>query len=327
VEQGLQGTTGGGTLFGIVLVLYIYFAPAMVAFIRAHPRFWIILGLNAVLGPVQSIAFQSFLPIAPDALSTNDVIRIGLLVLLGPGWLALMAWAGYAPVTAPNARLQAWRDTKTFDFVAALPLITWFVNGAMMMRPNLARTGNAILAGEGEAITYLLFFSLLFSALFCLLSVYLLVIRDKPVLRTQGIFPRIAAITGTFLGVGMLRLPVADLSLPLQALAFLLTGLGSAASAAVLWRLGKSFSIMPEARTLVTTGPYNYIRHPLYAAEIITVFGMILQYQQPWSLAMGGGVILFQVIRSLYEERILTQAFPDYVSYKARTKRFIPGVI
>jgi len=219
------------------------------------------------------------------------------------------------------ARNQAVR------FLRGLPLIIWFAYNVVVMRPRLAVLGNSMLAGEADLLSWLLFFSLLFSALFCLVSVYLLVIRDKPVLRVQGALPRIAAVTGTFLGVGMLQLQVAALGLPLQAAAFLLTGIGSAASAAVLWRLGKSFSIMPEARTLVTQGPYNYIRHPLYAAEIITVFGMILQYQQPWALLMGGGVIVFQVIRSLYEERVLTRAFPEYVAYRARTKRFIPGVI
>jgi protein-S-isoprenylcysteine O-methyltransferase Ste14 len=327
MEQGLAGTAGSGALFGFILVLYIYLAPAMIAFIRAHERFWIILGLNLVLAPVQSILFQSFMTISPAGMTSDEATRIGLLVLLGPGWVALMAWAALSKVAAPIARLQAWRDTKIFDFVATLPLIAWFVQSTMLMRPRLVETGNMILAGEADLIATLLFFSLLFSALFCLLSVYLLVIRDKPVLRTQGLLPRVAAITGTFLGVGMLRLPVADLNLPVQALAFLLTALGSAASAAVLWRLGKSFSIMPEARTLVTEGPYNYIRHPLYAAEIITVFGMILQYQQPWSLLMGGGVIAFQVIRSLYEERVLVRAFPEYEAYRARTKRFIPGII
>ena len=327
MEQGLAGTAGSGTLFGIVLVLYIYLAPAMVAFIRAHERFWIILGLNLILAPVQSIAFQSFMTVSPSGMTSDDAARIGLVVLLGPGWVLLMAWAALAKVRAPLPRLQAWRDTKIFDFVATLPLIAWFVQSTMMIRPRLAATGNLILAGEADLLTTLLFFSLLFSALFCLLSVYLLVIRDKPVLRTQGLLPRVAAITGTFLGVGMLRLPVADLNLPMQSLAFLLTGVGSAASAVVLWRLGKSFSIMPEARTLVTQGPYNYIRHPLYAAEIITVFGMILQYQQPWSLLMGAAVIAFQVIRSLYEERVLVRAFPEYEAYRARTKRFIPGVI
>ena len=96
MEQGLAGTAGSGALFGLILVLYIYLAPAMIAFVRAHERFWIILALNLVLAPVQSILFQSFMTISPEGITSNEATRIGLLVLLGPGWVALMAWAALA---------------------------------------------------------------------------------------------------------------------------------------------------------------------------------------------------------------------------------------
>ncbi len=46
----------------------------------------------------------------------------------------------------------------------------------------------------------------------------------------------------------MLQLPVQPLTLPMQILAALLIGIGSLASLLVLWRLGKSFSIMPGRR-------------------------------------------------------------------------------
>ena len=320
----MSNTNSGAMLLGVILVLYLYFAPALVAFLRGHGKLWIILGLNIVLPLIQSTVILRLVDFM--SLPQWEQFLFAILALTGPVWGALLSWA-LSPVPAPNRKLLAFRDTKTFDFLAALPLILWFAQSAMRMRPSLAVNGNAILAGEAGLLEWLLFFSLLFSALFCLVSVYLLVIRDKPVLRSQGILPRLAAIAGTFLGVGMLRLPVAELPLALQALAFFLTGFGSAASMAVLWRLGKSFSIMPEARKLVTSGPYAYARHPLYAAEIITVIGMTLQYQQPWSLLMGGGVIALQVTRSLYEERVLVQAFPEYEAYRVRTKRFIPGVI
>ena len=59
--------------------------------------------------------------------------------------------------------------------------------------------------------------------------------------------------------------------------------MGSLGSILVLWRLGKSFSIMPEARKLVTGGPYACARHPLYTVEIITIIGTALQFHAPWS--------------------------------------------
>jgi protein-S-isoprenylcysteine O-methyltransferase Ste14 len=122
-------------------------------------------------------------------------------------------------------------------------------------------------------------------------------------------------------------LPVAHLSLGMQILAALLIGLGSLGSFLVLWRLGKSFSIMPEARKLVTGGPYVWARHPLYAVEMITVSGTAVQFQAPWSWLVALAVVALLWIRSHYEEQVLAENFPEYDAYRARTKRFIPGVI
>jgi len=319
-------TTGSANFFGVVVVLYLYLAPSIIAFMRAHPRFWAILVLNILLAPVQATISQYFFAFPHPGSTIAELFAMSLLVLFGPGWLALVIWS-LLKNAAQNTRLLAWRDTKTYDLVVALPLIAWFVNSAMQMRPHLSFLGGLIMSGLADSLMFLQFGSLIFSALFCLLCVWLLLIRDKPVLRAQGLLPRIAALAGTFLAVGMLRLPVPDMLLFQQATIFLLTGLGTAAAIVILARLGKSFSIMPEARTLVTTGAYAHVRHPLYSAEIVIVLGMTLQYQQPWSLLMGGSVIVLQVIRSLYEEQVLSQAFPEYEAYRARTKRFIPGVI
>jgi len=135
------------------------------------------------------------------------------------------------------------------------------------------------------------------------------------------------AFVGTFLGVGILQLPVAPLGLGMQVVAALLIGLGSLGSFLVLWRLGKSFSIMPEARKLVTAGPYAWARHPLYAVEIITIIGTAIQFQAPLSWLIALAVVGMLWIRTRYEEQVLEENFPEYGEYRARTKRFIPGLI
>jgi protein-S-isoprenylcysteine O-methyltransferase Ste14 len=129
------------------------------------------------------------------------------------------------------------------------------------------------------------------------------------------------------MGVSILQLDVARLDMAGQTLAALLIGIGSLASALVLWRLGKSFSIMPEARKLVTGGPYAYARHPLYTVEMITIAGTALQFQAPWSWLLALVVIALLWARTNFEEQVLERTFPEYADYRARTKRFIPGVI
>ena len=105
-----------------------------------------------------------------------------------------------------------------------------------------------MIAGTGNLLTWVQFFSLLAAVCFDLLLVYLLVVRDRPVGKAKGVLPRLFAFVGTFLGVGILQLPVAPLGLGMQVAAALLIGLGSLGSFLVLWRLGKSFSIMPRSR-------------------------------------------------------------------------------
>src|SRR3569623_936263 len=109
------------------------------------------------------------------------------------------------------------------------------------------------------------------SATLNLQMIYLVVVRAEPVRRSSGLLPRACGFAGTFLGVGILQLKPAALSLSWQAAAAALIFIGALGSAIVLARLGKSFSIMPEARKLVTSGPYAYARHPLYAVEFITL--------------------------------------------------------
>jgi protein-S-isoprenylcysteine O-methyltransferase Ste14 len=166
------------------------------------------------------------------------------------------------------------------------------------------------------------FFALFAALAFNLLLIYLIVVRTEPVKRSSGVLPRLCGFAGTFLGVGILHLKPQALSLPWQTGAAALVFAGSLGSAIVLARLGKSFSIMPEARNLVTSGPYAYARHPLYAVEFLTLIGTAIQFAQPWAALLALGVIVLQVLRTLFEERVLIAAYPEYAGYRARVKRF-----
>jgi protein-S-isoprenylcysteine O-methyltransferase Ste14 len=323
----LTGQAKGFSLLLGALLVYLYFLPSVLAFLRAHRRFWIILALNILLSPVQGLILHSFFPslavVDPNAMISSTLVAV--VANLGPGWLALLVWSLVA--SEPNPKLVRARSTKTYDAVAALPLILWFVYGAWQVRPTLVNDIGLIRAGTGDLYTWAQLFSLSAAAAFDLLLVYMLLVRDKPVLKSKGVLPRIFGFIGTFAGVGILQLPVAALGHGMQIVAAILVGVGSLGSFFVLWRLGKSFSIMPEARTLVTGGPYAYARHPLYGVEMITIIGTAVQFAQPWAALIALLVVALLVIRSHYEEGVLEEAYPEYAAYRAKTKRFIPGVI
>ena len=320
----LTGQAKSFALLTSALLLFLWFLPAVLAFRTGHRRFYLLAVLNIFASPILAInlLLQMLFPAAFAAATAMPPVIVGSLAL---GWLLLLLWS-LKPGT-PNPRLLAAQNTKAYDAIAALPLILWFAYGAMQLRPTIVNDVMLIGRGTADLFTWVQLFSLSAALAFDLLLVWMLVIRDRPVAKAKGVLPRVFGFAGTFLGVGILQLPQAHLTLPIQFLAAVLVGVGSLASVLVLWRLGKAFSIMPEARTLVTGGPYAHARHPLYAVEMITIIGTALQFVQPWAMLVAAAVCVLLVIRSVYEEGVLSATYPDYEAYRAKTKRFVPGVI
>ena len=101
---------------------------------------------------------------------------------------------------------------------------------------------------------------------------------------------------------------------------------GLALSLWALWHLRSSFSILAEARTVVRSGPYRFIRHPLYLGEAITMLGLCLLQGTFTALALWAGVNLFQVVRARIEEEKLAREFPAYQVYRRQSRFIIPGI-
>ena len=92
------------------------------------------------------------------------------------------------------------------------------------------------------------------------------------------------------------------------------------------WYLGHNFSLLPQARTLVTTGPYRFVRHPIYLGGLLITLGEVwLRFS---ALTVGVNIIFVvaQIVRLRYEEQILERTFPEYAAYRARTSALVPGI-
>jgi protein-S-isoprenylcysteine O-methyltransferase Ste14 len=100
--------------------------------------------------------------------------------------------------------------------------------------------------------------------------------------------------------------------------------------AACMWMLvavlalGKSFSVLPEARALVTDGPYRWVRHPVYLGELGAFTGLVIASLTARNLIAGVIFTVAQTARMRFEERALTEEFPSYAHYAARTPLLIP---
>lgn len=82
----------------------------------------------------------------------------------------------------------------------------------------------------------------------------------------------------------------------------------------------------PPKATFITTGPYRYIRNPMYSALIIAFITLTLEHPTPQRSVATIALTLLLVIKVIREESYLEKKFPDYPTYKKNTKRFIPGM-
>ena len=83
----------------------------------------------------------------------------------------------------------------------------------------------------------------------------------------------------------------------------------------------------PTAGGLVTSGPYRWWRHPIYAAILYFVAAAVACHPSWKALLAGGLVALGLCVRMVLEERLVGARYPEYAAYAARTKRVVPFVL
>jgi protein-S-isoprenylcysteine O-methyltransferase Ste14 len=78
---------------------------------------------------------------------------------------------------------------------------------------------------------------------------------------------------------------------------------------------------------LVTTGPYRFVRHPIYAGVLVILAGVLVGHHDISTLIPVACVALALVVRIVAEEGAVLRTYPEYASYAQRTKRIIPWIL
>ncbi|MDF1876277.1 isoprenylcysteine carboxylmethyltransferase family protein [Sulfurimonas sp. SAG-AH-194-L11] len=89
------------------------------------------------------------------------------------------------------------------------------------------------------------------------------------------------------------------------------------------------FNIRPdikESASLVTTGIYSYIRHPMYSAVLMVMLGVTLLYPQTFILVSYALLLIILVIKLSYEESLWKEQGSEYLEYMKTTKRLVPFI-
>ena len=76
----------------------------------------------------------------------------------------------------------------------------------------------------------------------------------------------------------------------------------------------------------MTTGPYRFVRHPIYLGGLLITLGEVWLRWSPLVVALNLLFVAAQIVRLRYEDEILDRAFPEYREYRARTSALIPGI-
>jgi protein-S-isoprenylcysteine O-methyltransferase Ste14 len=152
-------------------------------------------------------------------------------------------------------------------------------------------------------------------------------IMTRPPAKAQatGVLPKLAAFVGTYMPWSITFLTKTDAFL-LNLLSAACVLIGIIMMLVTIRHLGRSFSLVPQARAVVRSGPYRWIRHPLYLAEEIGILGTVLQYLSPLAVAILVTHIGVQVCRIYYEEDLLRRTYPEYSAYASGCWRAIPHV-
>lgn len=218
--------------------------------------------------------------------------------------------------------MQTYRMNALGDFAGRLALVVIFA--AMATYQVMALVARI---GDSSELDFLDLAIRIASIAYVVLVVGLTIVRLKPIRSAEGFEPRFSALAGTFLSVALVALPQPDIGTTLRVISLVLIAAGWLLSACVLVWLGRSFSVMAQARQLVTTGPYAIVRHPLYLCEEITVLGIALAHLSIAAVLIVAVQWMFQLRRMANEEAILRASFPEGAAYFAATPRIIPSLL
>jgi len=109
----------------------------------------------------------------------------------------------------------------------------------------------------------------------------------------------------------------------------ILTAVGAWIGIAGVQALGKNRTAFPKPLagfTLIQTGVYGIVRHPLYASVILLTLGWSLLWRSFPALIVTALLIVFLDAKARREERWIRETCGDYAHYASRVRRLIPWI-
>lgn len=149
--------------------------------------------------------------------------------------------------------------------------------------------------------------------------------RLDPIERSRGVRDVLIPLVGGLLPFALLLAPphpaVWGDALLLHSVFWWMT-IASVLTVWGMWVMRRAFSITVEAREPVERGPYRWLRHPIYAGEMLTA-AAVTAWRFSWiNLALLASFVAIQLLRSHWEEQKLARVFPAYRAWAPRVPWF-----
>src|SRR5215470_7673695 len=181
------------------------------------------------------------------------------------------------------------------------------------------------LAGHGGEST-LRWAGTFLTVVFYVLVIWCYLRRGPARATTRSITARAAAVAATWSPFVIPLLHGAPPGPVRQGVSDVLLLAGTAWAVWSLRSLGRNLSVIAQARDVADGGPYRWIRHPLYAGEIVSSLGLAIAAHSLATIAVWLGICALQVYRAVREEQLLLAVLPGYGAYRIRTAALLPGI-
>jgi protein-S-isoprenylcysteine O-methyltransferase Ste14 len=220
--------------------------------------------------------------------------------------------------------------SKRASFIVgrALPLGVFGFLVAVQAELALAGITHA-LHGELSRAETMYLLNRVLTVLFFAFLVGIYMVRSGAIAKDHNPVAVAAALVGSFVLYGLFLIPGQGRSTNVWVLAAsdMCLACGMVWALYSLTYLGTRFSIVPEARGLVTSGPYRFVRHPIYLGEIVAGLGLVLPTLFTLHILLFAVFLGAQIVRTYYEERILRTTYPQYEAYARHAHRLIPFIV
>lgn len=113
----------------------------------------------------------------------------------------------------------------------------------------------------------------------------------------------------------------------IRQLALCISMLGFGTVILAILQLNTNLTPFPSPKTnstLIKTGLYKYVRHPIYTGIVFFTGGLGVYFENLWKTIIAVALLLLFYFKSVYEENLLLNKFAEYEQYKKHTGRFLP---